>query len=392
MGFQELLCSSPEPSLIGLDVEQGLLRGVVGTPKDPLQYGKRLAGKDSLHTITTAPLNDLPTLLRDYRALAERKDYKKYFGFVDYITPVRSTVKDSLDTLLLAKLTKQPLSKIWLAAPDRINYEHGVSFRYDQRQQGIDYPDLYLPDYLDVKAQHPIDIETLRNDHAYAFTDDTGQSVDHWTIYRCLYAEVTHQGKTYLLNNGSWYEIAQGFQQEINKAITNIPLSAQTFPAFDHADEATYNAAVAKATPTMYLMDKTLIRPDTKSPVEFCDLCTKDGTMIHVKHYSGSSTLSHLFSQGLVSGTLFYHHDAFRAEAQRCLPAKFQQRYGRDPKKGEYTITYAIITRSKSPLDLPFFSKVTLRAAARDLTSLGYTVNIATIADNKPTKPRKKKP
>jgi uncharacterized protein (TIGR04141 family) len=59
--------------------------------------------------------------------------------------------------------------------------------------------------------------------------------------------------------------------------------------------------------------------------------------------------------------------------------------------KGEYTITYAIITRSKSPLDLPFFSKVTLRAAARDLTSLGYTVNIATIADNKPTKPRKKK-
>ncbi len=38
------------------------------------------------------------------------------------------------------------------------------------------------------------------------------------------------------------------------------------------------------------------------SRIEFCDLFSKSKQMIHVKRYGGSSVLSHLFNQGLVSG------------------------------------------------------------------------------------------
>ena len=41
----------------------------------------------------------------------------------------------------------------------------------------------------------------------------------------------------------------------------------------------------------------------------------------------------------------------------------------------QYEVVYGIISRSEKPLDVPFFSKVTVRAAARRLRSFGYKVS-----------------
>jgi uncharacterized protein (TIGR04141 family) len=60
----------------------------------------------------------------------------------------------------------------------------------------------------------------------------------------------------------------------------------------------------------------------------------------------------------------------------------------RRPREGEYTIIFGIITKSARPLVLPFFSRVNLRSARRQLASLGYTVQLARIqrcaADGEP--------
>jgi uncharacterized protein (TIGR04141 family) len=94
-----------------------------------------------------------------------------------------------------------------------------------------------------------------------------------------------------------------------------------------------------------------------------------------VKRYSGSQQLSHLFSQGVVAGELFVQDASFRQKLNDKLPAahKLANVITR-PNPSEYEIVFAIISKSKNPLDIPFFSKVSLRNARRRLEGYGYRV------------------
>jgi uncharacterized protein (TIGR04141 family) len=55
-------------------------------------------------------------------------------------------------------------------------------------------------------------------------------------------------------------------------------------------------------------------------PIEFCDLYSAAKQIIHVQRYGASSTLSHLFSKGLVSGTLFARDADFRRHVDAKPP------------------------------------------------------------------------
>lgn len=56
------------------------------------------------------------------------------------------------------------------------------------------------------------------------------------------------------------------------------------------------------------------------SRVEFCDVYAINKKMIHVRRYGGSSVLSHLFAQGLISGELFAFDGGFREKLNDELP------------------------------------------------------------------------
>jgi uncharacterized protein (TIGR04141 family) len=102
--------------------------------------------------------------------------------------------------------------------------------------------------------------------------------------------------------------------------------------------------------------------------------------MVHVKRYGNSSVLSHLFSQGVVSGELFVSDREFREKLNVKLPAghKLANPILR-PDPTQYEVVYGIISNMDGPLDIPFFSKVTLRNARRHLTGFGYQVTLAKI-------------
>ena len=95
--------------------------------------------------------------------------------------------------------------------------------------------------------------------------------------------------------------------------------------------------------------------------------------MIHVKHYGGSSHLSYLFSQGAVAGELFVADRDFRRKVNAKLPAKYRLKTPDErPRAEDYEIVFGIISDSAKPLDIPFFSKVTLKNAIRRLVGYGY--------------------
>ena len=113
-----------------------------------------------------------------------------------------------------------------------------------------------------------------------------------------------------------------------------------------------------------------------RSRVEFCDLYSKDKKeIIHVKKYGGSSVLSHLFSQAVVSGGCFLYEADFRTRLNDLLPHGFKLRNPKEqPVANEYEVCIAIMSKEKGPLELPFFSKVSFKHAVKALHNFGYKV------------------
>lgn len=58
-----------------------------------------------------------------------------------------------------------------------------------------------------------------------------------------------------------------------------------------------------------------------KSKIEFCDLIRGQSDFIHVKYYTGSQSMSHLFSQGFIGSELFISDSEFRGKLNEKLPA-----------------------------------------------------------------------
>ena len=128
-------------------------------------------------------------------------------------------------------------------------------------------------------------------------------------------------------------------------------------------------------------MDRRTVRiGGSYDKIEFCDLMRNGADLIHVKHYSSSATLSHLFSQGSVSAEVFAGDAGFRTKLNALLPeACHLDDPSQRPDVTRYSVVYAIATAKTLPAELPFFSKVTLRNACRTLGAMGFNVHVSAI-------------
>jgi uncharacterized protein (TIGR04141 family) len=121
--------------------------------------------------------------------------------------------------------------------------------------------------------------------------------------------------------------------------------------------------------------------------MELCDILTRGGGFIHVKQRGSSSTLSHLFAQGTNSAERLRLDEDFRARARTLIAGEDASFAGIldgvPPEPRGHEISFVVITRStrKTPLTLPFFSLVSLRAAARQLIGMGFPVSVAAVPE-----------
>lgn len=375
-------------SEFGLDVEQDLLRAVTGAPSDP-SLGIRLTGKDGLQVTVAIKLASIPELLAKCLIEYGKEDYKTRFPWVEQIHEVSDPIrKAELDVELLQKLRTKTLEGLWLTIPEMMDWDGLAGFRYRSSKLATLYPDIHVLTFLEaVGNTQDLDEYTLkRRFHVHAIGTDNDAVIRQWPVYRCLYCEVNSGKETYLLNNGRWFRIAADFVQRINEAVERIPEQELPVPAYSDKSEAAYCRRVVHEDPESFvLMDQRLIgysRLPTR--VEFCDLYSSRGKqLIHLKRYSGSSALSHLFAQGVVSGRLFLNEVDFRQEVNKVLPEAHRiQDAEKKPGPGEYKVVYGIISQSRRKLILPFFSRVNLKNASSNLTSIGYRVSIAKIGVN----------
>ncbi len=382
---REQMSREVNASEFGIDVDQDLLTAVTAKSLDE-RLGKMPSGKDALSLNVQVCADGIVDLLQHCLARYRSDEYKKTFGWIDQIAEVRDREKiAALKARLAEKLVAGDLTKIWMAVPEVVDWEDVQGFRYFTPKRGELLNDIGMESFLHRVDDRPITAEMLEDEMVYMISTRTGEWSSRWTAYRCTYAEIEHDGKLYILNNGQWYEIDKDFTDSVLAGYHSLPRSTTVLPDYAQATEGAYNRAVATSLGLCCMDNDPIVHGGGRSKIEFCDLLTPDKKIIHVKRYGGSSPLSHLFAQGVVSGELFASDAEFRRKVNDRLPDAYKlANPDTRPKAGEYEVVYAIISHSDADLDIPFFSKVSLKNARSRLEFCGYNVSLKKVGKVKP--------
>ena len=368
----------------GIDVERDLLRAITGTPKHPL-LGLRIFGGDPLKISVNIELQEVKPLLQSILRSYDDESYKfGPFSWIDHIGEVKDKdLTDQLDHELVTKINERALDNTWLCAPQLIEWDRVVGFKYSMGRRALRYHDTRIEEWLEVLGKEPIDAQIIRK-RKIRCVDSDDYTVFEDTVYRFLYAEIWHEGTAHILNAGKWYAVDRGYAETVEREYRAIQAKAyeRDLLVYDDETETAYNKRLAASNPLEFvLMDSDNISlPGAASLVEPCDLYRSGKELIHVKRYGGSSVLSHLFNQGLVSGELLQRDREFREKLNEKLPAALKMASPkRMPDRGEYTVVYAIISEQEEGLTVPFFSKISLKHAVARLEAFGFNVRLAKI-------------
>lgn len=282
----------------------------------------------------------------------------------------------------------------WLGEPEIVDWESQIGYSFSRYPNSPRHVVLLFQDYLDYLGGDLPSVERMKSDVIHVNNSEY-QSVKSWSVYRCLYTEISFDGSQYILRNGVWYKVNNDFVSAVNEYLEELEEYDFQFPVYSHDREEEYNDHVCKTQVGFCLMDKKNIKiggPYDK--LEHCDLIRNGTDFVHVKVYKSSSTLSHLFSQGLVAAEAFVKDVWYRERLNPKLPASIKLTDAKArPDPQNYSIVYAIATNKKIPEELPFFSKVTLKNALRTLKALNYKVALAKIdVDDRVFKTKKYKP
>jgi uncharacterized protein (TIGR04141 family) len=366
------------------DTDIDLLKSI--TAKGPQVEGEEqdtYSGRDSICVYTRVELKSFADIAKRLLKAYENTAYLDRYPWIGKISQERdSGVIAQLNAALVAAINAEEVARIWLALPDVIVWEQTDGFAYRLATKAAKkagpalHPDIDLDNWLaETGLKGAVTLPRLVDRKIYQCLKDDNEP-NTWSVYRCLNAEVDLKGLKYILNDGDWYNVESGYVKDIDNFYKAIPTSNLILPNYGTRTEPKYLKEVSSALADITLMDRKLIMiGGGKSKIEFCDLFSKKKDIIHVKQYGGSSLLSHLFSQAVVSADCFLHEVDFRKTVNNHLPAGFKfTSPAVAPPPAEYTICMAIMSKVAGPLEIPFFSKVSMKHAVRSIQKMGFKV------------------
>lgn len=392
---QSQASSQAEFEVFEVNQLQDVLGKAVGTPDDIASWGQRMSGGDALSLSVELSFDDLGRFCRDLEECYQKQDYKDRFGWIDHIKPVSEPeLVEQLEAEVLRCLREGDIERLDLAPPEIVDWERVAAFRYPfdrkpAKGSPVAHPELRLRDYLAglTRGRRTLDdltVEGLRRSTIRAIDAD-GSDTHRWSAWRCLVGEIELDGSTYLLDEGDLFVVGADYVSELDDFIANLPQDTALLPdTYPQLVEGDYNETAATLCDDFLLLDKQTVRiPGRTTAIEICDLLSASKQLIHVKRHLGSSDLSHLFAQGVVSAELLQTSVEFRTAAAARIAEVAGTRTDFDfvsqdsIRTADFEVVYAIAAPWKDralSAALPFFSKVNLREAVRNLTSRGFRV------------------
>lgn len=368
----------------GIDKEEDLLGSVAGAPRDP-NFAKLVSGSDAIQFRAPIDFNRLGNKCQDLLRAYRQNDYKnRGFAFVDHVRAINDpSLVRALDDDLLEALSNGDPINIHMAPPEIIDWDSTEGFSFTKNKDPE--VDLRLDAFFS-QIQHPeeLSIDRLNRQRVYHHIRNAPSPVRRWPVYRVLLTEFDRTNTRYVLSGGQWYEVEKSFAQQIANRLNRIRLANIQLPNADDGEhEGTYNSRAAKRR-GIYCIDKKCPRVDGDE-IEICDLYTSQRQFIHVKRWTASSTLSHLFAQGRVSAETFIYDAAFRNGVRdvlkECSPSLAAHVPQSRPNPSRYQIVYAIIKGGTNgwKRSLPFFSQLHLVRSAESLRRIGFDVRLKRI-------------
>ncbi len=387
-----------ELTLFDFDRDSSILRSLTGKVRDEHQdLFRHATGASNLRISTDVEADALQDLCDKLLALYQSETYKDAFPEIQNIVPVRdpAQIEKLNGRLLSAFRARDP--DLNITVPEIINYSDNLYVTFTGAGRGLVYDDVYIGRYFAYLDEHTVDfdelsVEDLRK-HALVLTDEDGNGRDRYSIFKSLVFDTTLEdveSETFHLCEGNWYRIENSYITRLSAYLDPL-FTASDLPAYAHASEGEYNAAVAAGDPVIACLDTQNISPDGYSAVEPCDLlAVRDGaaTFYHIKVSTLSAQLSHLFNQGVNAVELM------RLEPQAVDKLETLVRdlmAGGDPdslvalvRDRKYRIVFGIVTR-KDPagksLNLPLFSRISLMRGMKALQLMDVPGSVIFIAD-----------
>jgi uncharacterized protein (TIGR04141 family) len=385
-----------------INTDRDLIRLAAGSPTSST-FAKALSGRDALSV--RAPVAPGAIIAYCERALHiyGQKTYQRDFKFIDHIQPVGDPkLRDILDALAfdeLKTLVGGGASDLHLAIPDILAPEEDLEIGYF----GIGLPsgrkaafgELAVEDYVAELQRGSFSsiasMAEVRASHEICVVKDGHADREHRRkLYSCFVFEASQGNQTYVLFDGQWYLVDNVFHAEVEKAYSN--LIAPAFVTSTKAKNEREFIAELLADASLLCLDQTRANPTNVkgANLEPCDFLSTSRQLIHLKDGHGSSPLSHLWNQGLVSTESFVRDAGFRTAFRKAVTAREKQ-YSKSgflalipdgrtkPVPADFSIVYGVMrhpnARSRS-LGLPFFSKIALRAVAERLDLMGFKVEL----------------
>ncbi len=374
----EQIPKATEEKNFNIDHEQEILKGVLGIPREEFaqDFGKNIYGGIPLQIKGKFDIENIENILTKCYQRYNSTDYKTEFDWIDNLSPVKNKQQiNELNNKFIEDMNSENSDKTWMGIPQIINHLELDEFVYPSGQT---HDDINMKDFL-IEIGKELTSVTLKDFKENSIRMETigGIESESWKAYRCLYAETEFNDTTYILNEGEWFQINDEFLDKINNSYQELLLKSggiTDFPECNFSKEKDYNEHISGSMDYVLMDADNIQHGGNHSSIELCDLFSKNKELIHVKNYHGASTLSHLFNQGVNSAILIKEDTEFLNKANQKISNKFADctiPQGFNPS--EYKIIYLILSE-KDNLEIPLFSKISLRRAKRDLERMNYNV------------------
>ena len=378
-----------------LNYDRDLLTMIAGTAKRP-GFAKFLAGKDCLRITCKVKIEDLSKKCKEVLDVYKSNDYKTDYGWIDHIQPVKECrTIDNLDKIIwneIRALRAGKNSELHLSPPEIHDYMCGDTLHYNGfGSHGKEFTDLLIEDYIEElnNTKFSGDFAAIKTAHTIAMKkDDCAFFSPRWKIYNSFVFETTLAGETHVIFGGNWYRVDQSFASEINqfyKNVTHITVVNKT----TCKNEKQLIDFLHNNRTDLVMLDCCKINPsgEKHANLEPCDFYSDKKQFIHLKDGHSSSSISHLWLQGLVSGESFIKDAQFRTKVRakiKEIKPGFEKHFhsGRSrPIASDYTVIFGIMRMAgkTGAVSLPFFSKVSLRPIIERLETYGYKTGIELI-------------
>jgi uncharacterized protein (TIGR04141 family) len=393
-----------------VELEGEFIRRVVGE----LDAGFEVDGlgavvaTDSVAFKTETNLHEVRRVLKQMLEKVEGGDVREDLRFIDALEPLRSNaeVTAELEKLLVQNLFAGRAAKqsaptdedvasldpliLSFAPPDDLTIENVHAIRVKRGDDVGFMQEMRIDSLLEALSDFrgSFGRSALKDVKVMAIDSDGNPASQSTPLKNWLIFEAASEEKRYLLTLGKWFALAESYARQLDEdlagiedvtSVLNLRDWVKSEETEEESGEGGYNKRAKRNRDDLVCLDTDTVT-SVGGQIEVCDLFHKDGFLIHVKKYTDSQTLSHLFSQGYVAATTLTEDGDYRLafiEKVKGLSTDFESIASQAPTK----VTYAIaVSGSRSiPMSLPTFSKVNLRGFVRKLRRMQVAPSVARI-------------